>query len=210
MTSPMNTRRGRPRSVDRQKAIDAAIRMYWSDGLFAHSLNKTCTIVGLSKPSLYREFDSEDGLMEAALEGYRDRVVTPLLELLSADSPLTTTLDRAVMLITAPSEDPSGCLFTMMRLAAKRLGPRTLTLVREIERARLDAFEALFRQALTRGDANPALLPELATEYLDIQLTSLLVQLGAGASPDRARVHARLALDLLTAVTGPEGLSTNR
>ena len=46
------------------------MRHYWRDGV--HAFNEVCRRVSVSKPSIYREFGGEDGLVEAVLIYYRD------------------------------------------------------------------------------------------------------------------------------------------
>lgn len=191
--------RGRPKTVDRQRAVDAAMAIYWQEGLFAMSLNALCRRIGISKPALYREFGDEDGLMEAALDAYRARVVVPLLHLMAADLPYAATLDAVVAGATDDQSRPAGCVFTRMRLARARLGPRTAARVEAIEQERRTAFERRHRRALAAGQADPDIDPTLAAGYLDSQLTSLLVHMAAGEPPATLRDQGRLAFGVLQA-----------
>ena len=88
--------RGRPKTLDRQRIVDAAMQVYWREGLHALSLNALCRRIEISKPGLYREFGGEDGLMEAVLERYRELVVVPLLGLMAAELPYGAVIDRVV------------------------------------------------------------------------------------------------------------------
>lgn len=191
--------RGRPKSVDRQAATAIAMRTYWQEGLRAHSLNALCRRIGLSKPSFYRAFGGEDGLMVAALDRYREVAIAPLLALLADDRPLDQILDAAVVWLTADHGAPAGCLFTRMRLAPDSLGPETAARVRAITQERREAFAACYRRGVERGEADGAIAPELAARYIDAQLTTALAQRAAGESPEEAQALARLALRVLAA-----------
>jgi AcrR family transcriptional regulator len=48
--------RGRPKSLDRQKAIEAAMLVYLRDDSGSLSLHEVIRRVGISKPALCREF----------------------------------------------------------------------------------------------------------------------------------------------------------
>lgn len=170
---------------------------YWAEGLHAVSLNELCRRAGLSKPALYREFGNEDGLMDAALGLYRELIVVPLLAALAAGPPLAQLLERVTVGMTSPQGVPAGCLFTNIRLDHRRLGPNTLARVRAIETERIAAFEDAYRRALGSGQANPSLSPSFAARYLDTQLSTILIQMGAGAPAAEVREQARLALRVL-------------
>ncbi len=70
-------------SADFQKALNrahllgTAMHAYWRDDRAAVSVNAVCAMAGVSKPSLYREFGSEDGLTAAVLEHYGQTVLVP-------------------------------------------------------------------------------------------------------------------------------------
>lgn len=192
--------RGRPKTIDRERAIEAAMANYWREGLYALSLNELCRRTGVSKPALYREFGSEDGLMEAALSRYRQLVVCPLLELLASDAPFPATLDRLVTVLTEERGLPAGCLFTEMRVARRRPGAGTWALVQSIVKERRAAFEHRYKRALESKEANPELSASFAARYLDAQLTTVLVHMAVGEPTEQVRSQAQLALRVLLAV----------
>ncbi len=173
---------------------------YWAEGLHALSLNELCRRAGLSKPALYREFGNEDGLMDAALELYRELLVVPLLDALAAGPPFAQLLERVTMGMTSPQGVPAGCLFTKIRLDHRRVGPNTLSRVRAIEAERISAFEDAYRRALASDQANPRFSPSFAAGYLDTQLSTILIQMGAGAPAAEVREQARVALRVLLRV----------
>lgn len=199
--------RGRPKSVDRQKAIDIALQHYWQEGLYAVSFNEICRLVGISKPALYREFGGEDGLMAATLRSYREQRVLPLLKGLAQDRPMEEMIEGTVQALTAADGTPAGCLFTRMRLAGPRLGPLTRAGVEQLGAEQRTAFEDWYRRALARGDANPNLEPEAAARYFDTQVATMLVQMAEGVEPEWVREQGRLALGVL--VIGSHGSGTS-
>lgn len=199
--TPSKRPRGRPKTVDRNRAIKVAMDSYWSEGLHATSLNELCRRAALSKPALYREFGNEDGLMEAALVRYRDLLITPLLDAFRSGAPLSELLERVVQGMTSPQGIPAGCLFTKIRLDHRRVGPNTLARARTIEAQRIEVFEDTFRRAVSAGEANPDFSPVFAARYLDTQLSTILMQMGAGASVGEVREQAKVALRVLLPAT---------
>ncbi len=190
--------RGRPKSIDRAAVVGRAMAHYWMEGLHAASVNELCGHVKISKPGLYREFGGEDGLMDAALELYRERAVLPLLELIGADLSFEDTIDRALVALTDTRARPPGCLFTKMRLNAARLGPHTAKRLSAIVDERLEAFAAFFARASKAGEIDPDLSPKFCAAYLDAQMTLVLTEVAMGEAPSKVRRRARLAICALT------------
>jgi len=84
---------------------------YWQGDPADVSVNAITQMAGISKPSLYREFGSEDGLKLAVLDRYADQVLSDMFVIQNAGQGLRETLDA---LIDFASDDPrmiTGCLF---------------------------------------------------------------------------------------------------
>ncbi len=189
--------RGRPRTVDRDRTIEIVMNIYWEKGLFTLSLNEICRLAKISKPTLYREFGGEDGLIVAVLDSYRERFVLPLLEALTSKQPFPITLNQAIVALTSNRGTPLGCLFTKMRLVNSRLGHLAKERVRVFTDEQLSAYEAWYKSGLSRNEVNSDLSSEFAARYLDIQFATILVMMSEGISPEFIREHAFLALGAL-------------
>lgn len=120
--------RGRPKALDRGRVLDIATMQYWSHGPADVSVNDICAAAQVSKPGLYREFGSDDGLKAAALEAYQRLAIAPFLALLRVDQPVTRTVEEIVDFLTQGKDAlglPAGCLFVSMRAQRSRLGPKS-------------------------------------------------------------------------------------
>ena len=73
--------RGRPKKLDRNQVLDFAMISYWNDGPTNVSINDICKKAGISKPSLYNEFGSEDELQAAALHNYHEKILSQLFKI---------------------------------------------------------------------------------------------------------------------------------
>lgn len=60
----------RPREFDEEKALHAAMQLFWEKGYEATSLSDLTTHMGIQRPSLYAAFGDKIGLFEAALRKY--------------------------------------------------------------------------------------------------------------------------------------------
>ncbi|MEK5254362.1 TetR/AcrR family transcriptional regulator [Paenibacillus sp. FSL F4-0125] len=60
----------RPREFDEEKALDAAMQVFWEKGFEATSLSDLTSRMGIQRPSIYSTFGDKKGLFEAALRKY--------------------------------------------------------------------------------------------------------------------------------------------
>ena len=63
-------RRGRPRAFDREKALAAAMQLFWRKGYSATSISDLTAAMGIGSPSLYAAFGSKEALYAEALAHY--------------------------------------------------------------------------------------------------------------------------------------------
>ena len=195
--NPRRKRRGRPTTLNRQRTVGIATDCYWRNGLYATSLSEVCRRANVSKPSIYREFGGEDGLMLAVVENYRDLATVPLKALLATDVPFLDVLVQLIFFSTDIGDRPAGCLLTAMRFAPGRLGPACLAKVNSITSDLLSSYEAWYRRAVSRGEADPNISANLAARFVDTTLVSTLLQMPLGVEPNLLRQQMQLALRTL-------------
>ncbi|CAM4029161.1 MULTISPECIES: TetR/AcrR family transcriptional regulator [Tsukamurella] len=105
--------RGRPRSFDRDAALDAAAKLFWERGYEATSVRDLTERLGVEAPSLYRAFGDKRSLFEEAVGEY-DRRYGGFIDLALAEG--ATARDAAIRLLTeGPARYtrdglPRGCL----------------------------------------------------------------------------------------------------
>ena len=191
--------RGRPKANNRQDIIEAVMDNYWNHGFQRFSLNEVCRRVSVSKPSMYREFGGEDGLVDAVLHHYHQMVVKQVITFIAVEQPFDVAMDHLILGMTTPQEHPPGCLFTEMRIMRKQLGTQSLARLEAIEKERQQAFERWYQRALEHNQVNPSLSSKAASHYIDAQFTLLLLDMGAGKPPAAVRSCAQLAMSVLSA-----------
>lgn len=194
MSKPESVNIGRPKTLDRERVIDAAMQSYWADGVDGVSLNEICRRVGVSKPGVYREFGGEDGLTDAALERYAESVLMPTMAQISPEQPLADTLASLTAAMTSTTRPgPPGCLLVKMRGVPDHVGPLTRARVDALRSAARAAYTEVIDRAKNRGELRPDLSSELAAAFLDIQCTNLLTQMALGEDPELLRAQATIA-----------------
>ena len=163
--------RGRPKRLDRDQILQAALMEYWSKGPANVSINDICILTGASKPGVYREFDNDDGLKRSVLETYRSFAIQPLIDILESDQSTTNTIGALIGYMTQDRTTlgiPNGCLFVMMRAQSQQFGPSTGDKLIEVRRDLLDAYEAWIERSKSHGEF--ADIPtNIAALYIDAQ-----------------------------------------
>ena len=143
---------------------------YWHEGPTEVSLNSVCKRAGISKPSLYREFGNEDGLVCAVLENYIQCVMRKLIEKLNIEGSFTEKIERIVYLVTEDPKHENGCLLVKMRAVKSGLGKKAQALIAEAEKMALEAYTCFLSESLERGDWSGCIPAELGAQYLHAQI----------------------------------------
>src|SRR5205809_277875 len=117
--------RGRPRSFDRDEALDRAMDVFWEKGFEAASLADLTKAMDINPPSLYAAFGDKERLFLEAVERY----VTHRAE--SCDySGVATAKESIRMLLTYVAEQmsspshPHGCLMMMAATTTASASPQ--------------------------------------------------------------------------------------
>jgi AcrR family transcriptional regulator len=199
-SEPVKRARGRPKTFDRDHALEVAMDGYWREGIEAVSVNEICRRANISKPGLYREFGGEDELLDAALTRYYETVLAPVMATLTEDRPFRQTLDSMIEYAITPAspESPAGCMFAKMRTARGRLGPKTGEHVDRLCDQGVAVFTTWLDKCAQRGEISLPDSVETTAGYIDAQLNLILNRIAAGENPETVRKHATLAFRILT------------
>lgn len=195
-SKPSKATRGRPRTTDPAHVLDIAMTAYWQDDPSDVSLNSICRLAGVAKPSLYREFGSEDGLTRATLDRYAELVLSDVFAILHAGNGLRATLDA---LIDFACDDPrmeTGCLFYKMRSGKHRLGPETRARVDELDAGARGAYETFLQGCRDAGEWPAGRSAKAGARYLSEQVSLAITQRASGEDVRDVREMLTLALSV--------------
>src|SRR5438128_2813799 len=70
---PVSKPRGRPRSFDRETALEKAVMAFWEHGYEATSVSGLTHVMGIGAPSLYAAFGDKRALFEEVVTVYGER-----------------------------------------------------------------------------------------------------------------------------------------
>ncbi|MFK7966459.1 MAG: TetR/AcrR family transcriptional regulator, partial [Burkholderiaceae bacterium] len=175
-------KRGRPQTLNAEKALKVAMDAYWKSDPTDVSINAICEMAGASKPAIYRQFGNEDGLMLAVLNHYVEQVIPTLFKPLTDDAPLQDTLNAVIQFCSQDPTMETGCVFCKMRAGKHRLGPQTQQRVNEIYSAAIDAFSSYLDKCRHSGKWESEQPTDLMARYLVEQISLAFTQRAAGES----------------------------
>jgi AcrR family transcriptional regulator len=188
--------RGRPRSFDKQKALDAALHVFWKKGYEGTSLSDLTEAMGINRPSLYAAFGDKEALFRQVLERYQAGPMSYVVEALkepTARASVERMLKETVAALVCP-RNPHGCLYVQGALAC---GDDADPMRQELAERRQGAELALRKRLKKAKDEGefPADVSEaeLARFYMAV-MHGMSVQASGGAGRAALEDVAEIAL----------------
>jgi TetR/AcrR family transcriptional repressor for divergent bdcA len=149
-------RTGRPREFDREKALDAAMILFWEHGYEPTSLNQLKVAMGdISPASFYAAFGSKEALFEEVVVRYQSSYGRVTASLRDETLPPREAIETALRLSAKMQTDnvhPPGCL---MILGASNCAPDNRHIDDVLARDRMrnrTGIETCIRRAVDAGD----------------------------------------------------------
>lgn len=187
---------GRPVSFDRDRTIQSALDLYWRQGVLATSLNQVARISNVSKPTLYRYFENEDGLLHDVLESYLATSADKfdfLREQAHIRDGLTEWFSNIITAWTAKDASPHGCLFCDCLHEIDRLGTKSQSLMKTHLQQQPQQLAKILSHARDKGQLKDGIDIDQAALYL----TSHVVALNTMVKMDIPVEHLLATSDLV-------------
>ncbi|MFJ3790186.1 TetR/AcrR family transcriptional regulator [Kitasatospora sp. NPDC090091] len=164
-------RRGRPRSFDREAALEQALRLFWEHGYEATSVADLTAAMGIRPPSLYAAFGDKRALFAEVVARYREShgayATRALAEEPTARAGVARMLREAAAQTTDP-DHPWGCL--LITSTVNCTTPEVAEAVRELRNANVRALESRIRADVAAGHepagTDPAALAQFTAAVL--------------------------------------------
>lgn len=177
-------RTGRPRTFDRDKALESAMKVFWEKGYDSASLPELTKAMGINTPSLYAAFDSKASLFLEAVSLYASRQARTIWAHLDSALPVReafgAVLHESAREFSRPGE-PRGCLVVLAAVQGTTDAQVCAALTSRRESATVKFGQCLER-AISRGEL-PRDVPvgEVAQFYATVQ-QGMSLQARDGAS----------------------------
>jgi AcrR family transcriptional regulator len=191
--------RGRPKTFDREEALEAAMRIFWDRGFEQTSVDEVAAAMGIRTSSLYSSFGDKEALFLAAVEHYRcgkgsyyDKAVN---EGKTAKAGFANLFEAAAIEMSRPGQ-PKGC---MLSLALPTCSPKYDELQKELDDLRAastDVWLNRLKEAVRLQEIPKSTNLELLVTYFRTTLLGMSLQAREGASQQTLLDIGKMALQV--------------
>jgi AcrR family transcriptional regulator len=187
---------GRPREFDVEKALDAALCVFWRKGYEGASYADLTEATGVERPALYSAFGNKEALFRRALDRYYDRYLDFIPDALQ----LPTSRQVAAHLLYCSADLHTrypahrGCLNINGALAVSDDSEAVRQILIEVRAIGESQIRERFERAKAEGDLPSTAKPETLAAFLMAVLHGMAVQAKAGFSRDTLEAIAEQAL----------------
>ncbi|WP_395944408.1 TetR/AcrR family transcriptional regulator [Brevundimonas sp.] len=174
-------RTGRPRTFDRDQALEAALTLFWRHGYELTSLSQLKEAMGgLSATSFYAAFGSKAELFQEVLALYRStqgRVTDALRDDTIPPRQAIENCLRGSARMQTEAHHPSGCLIALGDGNSDACDEAVVTALRQERQRNRDAIKAQIQRAVSIGQ-----LPQTAdVEGLSVLFNTFLLGISIAA-----------------------------
>ncbi len=177
--------RGRPKTFDRDAALDKALTLFWTHGYEGTSLSDLVAATGAKAPTLYAEFENKEGLFRAVMERYIERFSAERNAALQDESKSVAEAIEGWFRATAACftncDTPAGCFFICTSTALSSSSSEIAHMLRQQHDAQQQTLLDFLTARQQRGDI-PAQVDILSlARYLACMLQGMSVRAREGA-----------------------------
>lgn len=189
--------RGRPKTFNREAALDKALELFWRYGYEATSLSDLVEATGAKAPTLYAEFSNKEGLFRAALDRYIEKFAAQREAVLACPESCVQKGVEAYFRATAAcytdGEKPAGCFFICTSTALSADSTDVANMLRD----RHDRQEKHLKEFLLARQAQGELDAKTNVAELSAYLGCLLQGMSVRAREGACRAELDSIIDTL-------------
>ncbi|MFF8368697.1 TetR/AcrR family transcriptional regulator [Streptomyces lydicus] len=197
MATKETKQRGRPRSFDRETALEQAIRSFWEQGYEATSISDLTRAMGIGAPSLYAAFGDKRALFDEVVAEYR-RLYGGFISRAVAEEPtarrgVERALREAAVEYTEPGR-PRGCLVISAALNISPASTEVAASLREMRRSNLREIASAVRADVAAGELPAGTDADALADYVGAVIQGMSQQARDGAERTALEAVAELAM----------------
>ncbi|RLL74984.1 TetR/AcrR family transcriptional regulator [Ochrobactrum soli] len=149
--------RGRPRSFDRDAALDKVMKVFWAKGYECAQISDFTAAIGITPPSFYAAFGNKEQAFREAVDYYRRTIgAAPFRALEDA-----VTIQDGIRLWLELSADSAfacpagGCMISVSSIQCKPENVPVKEFLTAIRHTNQDLLSKRLQRALREGDLPP-------------------------------------------------------
>lgn len=191
---------GRPRTFDREAALNKAMLVFWEKGYEGTTMADLVNAIGMKAPSVYAAFGNKDALFKEVIGLYTSKIergpLKALNETASISAALENSLERHIEMMFAGPEAPS-CL---IMAGAINCAPEHHEHVEHLKKLRSEykaVLAARFARAIAEGQLTEEAQPEALAEFYFGFIHGLALRAKDGSSKQELQASCRFAVQAL-------------
>jgi AcrR family transcriptional regulator len=176
--------RGRPRSFDREAALDCAMEVFWQKGFEGTSLHDLTKAMGINPPSLYSAFGDKEHLFLEAVQRYqakRGPATCSFTDQPTARGAVEQLLTWTAKELCSPSH-PRGCMMVMTATTTNDSSKHLQAALAQCRAASLERLKARIDQGAREGELPAGTDTGALADFYATVLTGMSLQAREGAS----------------------------
>lgn len=187
---------GRHREFDVEKALDAALCVFWRKGYEGATYSDLTEATGVERPALYSAFGNKEALFQKALERYNERYLDYFPEALNLPTAreVAEQIFHAAIDLNTRFPDSTGCLMVNGVLAGSDDAEPVRQELIEARAAGEATLRQRFERARDEGDLPETASPKALAAFVMAVLHGMAVQAKAGFSRETLKAVANQAL----------------
>ncbi|MET9802310.1 TetR/AcrR family transcriptional regulator [Streptomyces sp. NPDC006368] len=187
--------RGRPRSFDREAALEKATLAFWEHGYETTSVADLTRVMGIGAPSLYAAFGDKKALFEEVVGAYAESYGSFGTRALEAEPTARAGIARMLREAAAAYTDPArprGCL--VIAAAINCSTPEVARALRDRRNANLAGMESRIRADIATGRLPPGTDARALARFSGAVLQGMSQQARDGATKEELEAVAEAAM----------------
>ena len=201
--------RGRPRSFDRDAALDAAMQVFWEKGYEATSISDLTEVMGINPPSLYAAFGDKERLFMEAIERYAQARGSscPYCEEATAREAIEKLLTYMATELTESSH-PRGCLMMMAAVTSGNTSAQLQKALADMRTGSRDRMKERIKCGMADGDVPAGTNAGALADFYSTIMTGMSMNARDGAT--RKGLMATVAQAMQVFPPAPKGAAKAR
>jgi AcrR family transcriptional regulator len=175
--------RGRPRSFDREAALESAMEVFWRKGFEGTSLNDLTHAMGINPPSLYAAFGDKERLFLECVERYQARHggACPYADEPTARGAIGKLLLYMATELTKPC-NPRGCMMVMSAATCSTSSEEMQSALQERRASSRARIKERIERGVKEGDVPAEVDTSALADFYVAVMSGMSLQARDGAS----------------------------
>jgi TetR/AcrR family transcriptional regulator, copper-responsive repressor len=190
---------GRPRSFDRDLALNAAMLQFWEHGYEATSISDLAEAMDLNPPSIYGAFGDKRALFEESVDAYQKGPGCFAERAMSEETDTRRAFERLLMDAAANFTDgthPPGCMVVLSALNCTDEDADVRERLAARRRKASDMFAGRVADASARGEIPSHVSPSVLANLIVTVFQGMSVRARDGATREELEAVARHTMSL--------------